>query len=151
MELILAGTAIFTILQPFINAWINRINWTPKQKTLVAWVVAILIGTCYVLFTGGIANWYQLFLAAPLIFGYGQAIHTFIVKSIATKFEALTTPGSAVVAPTENPDKAELVTDKTIDLQGGSVSIETPVTVKEADPEPTPTPEPLQRDENVKG
>jgi len=151
MELVLAATAVFTILQPFINAWINRINWTPKQKTLVAWAVAIVIGAGYVFFTAGIGSWYQLFLAAPLIFGYGQAIHQFLVKNIATKFEAITAKGSAVIAPAENTDNAELVTDKTIDLQGGSVTVEAPVTVKQADTPPPTDPEPLKRDENVVG
>jgi hypothetical protein len=147
MELILVGTAIFTILQPFINAWINKINWTPKQKSYVAWGVAILIGAAYVFFTAGISSWYQLFLAAPVIYGYGQVVFQFFVKNIATKFEAITTKGSAVVAPTEDTANAELVTDSTIDLQGGSVTIETPVPVKAAVPEPAP----ITFDDNVKG
>jgi hypothetical protein len=148
MELILAGTAIFTILQPFINAWINKVNWTPKQKSYVAWAVAILIGAGYVFFTGGITSWYQLFLAAPVIYGYGQAVYQFIVKNLATKFEALTTKGSVVVAPSDTASTTgELVSDATIDLQGGSVTVETPIPVKAVEP----AAEEIIRDENVKG
>jgi NhaP-type Na+/H+ and K+/H+ antiporter len=129
MELILAATAIFVIASPFINAGINRVNWTPKQKSLVAWVVAIIIAVAYVLITGGIANIYQLFIAAPAIYGYSQAVYTFFVKNIATKFEAITSPGALVAAPSEEAGKVDITTDATIAATGDNVSLTAPVEI----------------------
>lgn len=129
MELVLAATALFILASPFINAAINRVNWSPKTKSLVAWGTAIVIGTAYVLLTGGIANIYQLFIAAPAIYGYSQAVYQFFVKNIATKFEALTTSGSLIVAPTGTPDKVDITSDATIKATGDNITVETPVEI----------------------
>lgn len=130
LSLILAATAIFTIAAPFINAGINRVNWTPKQKSLVAWAVAIVIGTAYVLVTGGIANIYQLFIAAPAVYGYSQAVYTFFVKNIATKFEAITSPGSVVVAPSlDQTGKVDITSDLTIESTGDNITVDAPVEI----------------------
>lgn len=127
MELILAATALFVIASPFINAGINRVNWSPKTKSLVAWAVAIIIAAVYVLLTGGIANIYQLFIAAPAIYGYSQAIYTFFVKNIATKFEAITSPGALVAAPAEEAGKINITTDATIEATGDNITVSAPV------------------------
>lgn len=131
MELIIAGTALFVIAAPFINAAINRVNWTPKQKSLVAWAVAIIIATAYVLLTAGVANLYQLFIAAPAIYGYSQAVYQFFVKNVATKFEAITTPGALVVTPSEESGKVEITSDATIEATGGNITVDPPVTVEQ--------------------
>ena len=131
MELIIAATAIFTILSPFINAWINQVGWSPKTKSLVAWGTAIVLGTAFVLLTGGIGNIQQALVAIPAIFGYSQAIYTFFVKNIATKFEALTTKGSAVIAPAEE-GTVTVATDTTIDAGTESEPVAAPVQVTTA-------------------
>lgn len=129
MELAIAATALFAIISPFINAWINRVNWSPKTKALVAWITAIVLGTAYVLFTGGIANIYQLFIAAPVIYGYTQAVYQFLVKNVATKFEAITTSGAVIVTPSANPAKVDITSDETIKATGDSVTVTPPVQV----------------------
>lgn len=129
MELILAATALFVIASPFINAAINRVNWSPKVKSLVAWGTAIIIGTAYVLLTGGIANIYQLFIAAPAIYGYSQAVYQFFVKNIATKFEAISTPGSVVLTTSAEAGKIDVTSDATIKATGDNVTVDPPVEV----------------------
>lgn len=124
MELILAATALFVIASPFINAAIIRVNWTPKTKSLVAWAVAIIIATAYVLITGGIANIMQLFIAAPAIYGYSQAVYQFFVKNIATKFEAITTPGSVVLTTSAEAGKVDITSDATIKETGDMVTVD---------------------------
>lgn len=134
MELILAATALFVIASPFINAAIIRVNWSPKTKSLVAWAVAIIIATAYVLITGGIANIMQLFIAAPAIYGYSQAVYQFFVKNIATKFEAITTPGSVVLTDSAEAGKIDVTSDATIKETGDMVTITPPVQVTPAPP-----------------
>lgn len=129
MELIAAATALFIIASPFINAAINRVNWSPKTKSFVAWGVAIAIATAYLLLTGGVANLYQLFIAAPTVYAYSQAVYTFLVKNIATKFEAITTPGALVAAPSAEAGKVDITTDATIKETGDNVTVDSPVQI----------------------
>jgi hypothetical protein len=138
--LITAGTVLFATISPFLNAAIQRVTWTPKQKALVAWGVSIVIAIIYVLLTGGIANLSQLVIAAPAIYGYQQAIYTFFLKNVATKFEAITTPGSIVVSPSETtPGKVDITTDTTIATTGTAIQADPPVQVT---PVPTDTADP---------
>ena len=146
MEIIAAATAVFALLLPFINAAINRVNWTSKQKSLVAWGTSILVAIAFVLITGGIGNLWQLVIAAPAIFGYQQAIYTFLVKNIATKFEALTDPNSTVITPNED-STVNIITDATAD-HGTAIIATPPVTVV---PAPTSTPEEIITDSPAKG
>ncbi len=147
MELILAATALFVIVSPFINAYINRVSWTPKQKSLVAWGVAIVIATAYVLLTGGIANLYQLLVAAPAIYGYSQAVYQFFVKNVATKFEAITTPGSIVVSPSQETEgKVDITSDATIKETGDNITVDSPVDITVI-----PEPEKIVVENDVKG
>lgn len=148
MELAIAATAFFAIISPFINAWINNVNWSPKTKSLVAWITAIILGTAYVLFTGGIANIYQLFIAAPVIYGYTQAVYQFLVKNIATKFEAITSKDSAIVTPSEDPSKLDVTTDATIKATGDKVTVTPPVQIDSAQ---NITPITIVQDPNVVG
>lgn len=129
MEIITAATIIFTILSPFINAWINKIDWSPKTKSLVAWATAIVLGTLFTILTGGLSNISQALIAIPAIYGYSQAIYQFLVKNIATKFEALTTKGSAVVAPTDDPGTVTITSDATIAAETDSTPVPTPVQI----------------------
>lgn len=129
MDPITIGTAIFLLVLPFINAWINKVTWTPKTKSLVALATSIVVAVIYVLLTGGIANLAQLWLAIPAIYGATQAIYQFLVKNIATKFEALTTKDSAVVAPAETPGTVTVATDETIKNETDTTPVETPVQI----------------------
>lgn len=144
MEIILAATAAFTILLPFINAFFNKVTWTPKQKSLVAWGTSIVLAVAFVLLTSGFSSIWQLLLAAPAIYGYQSAIYTFFVKNIATKFEAITDKNSTVVTPNDN-NTVTVTTDTTAD-NGTAIVTTPPVTV-------IPAPEPVEivHDHNVKG
>lgn len=148
MELAIAATAVFAIISPFINAWVNQVKWTPKTKALVAWITAIILGTAYVLFTGGIANITQLFIAAPVIYGYTQVVYQFLVKNIATKFEAITSKDSVVVTPSEDPAKLDVTTDATIKETGDNITVTPPVQIDSAQ---NITPITIVPEENVVG
>lgn len=126
--LITGATILFTLLKPFIDAWIIRSTWTPKQKSLVAWATSIILGTVFVLLTGGITSWPALFVAIPAIYGYSEAIFKFIVKNLATKFADITTPGSAVITPAD-PGTVTVTTDATIEAETNTTPIEAPITV----------------------
>jgi hypothetical protein len=128
MEIITGATILFTILLPFINAWINKVTWTPKTKSLVALGTSIILAIAYVLLTGGVANLAQLWLAIPAIYGASQAIFQFFLKNIATKFEALTTKDSAVVAPAD-PGTVTIATDETIKAETDSTPVPAPVQI----------------------
>lgn len=123
-----AFSALFILLKPFIDAWIIQSKWTPKQKSLVAWGTSIVLGTLFVLVTGGLGSIQQILIAIPAVYGYSQAIYQFLVKNIATKFEALTTKDSAVVAPAES-GTVTITTDETIKAETDNVPVETPVTI----------------------
>ena len=128
MEIITGATVLFTLLLPFINAWINKVTWTPKTKSLVALGTSIVLAVIYVLLTGGIANLSQLWLAIPAIYGASQAIFQFFLKNIATKFEALTTKDSAVVAPADN-GTVTVASDATIEAETDTTPVPTPVQI----------------------
>lgn len=146
MEIITAATIVFTLLLPFINAWINRVTWTPKQKSLVALGTSIVLAVAYVLLTGGIGSLQQLFIAIPAIYGASQAIFQFLVKNVATKFEALTTANSTVIAPAES-GTVTVASDETIEAKTDSTPVATPLQVvsTEADSEI------ITQDPSVKG
>ena len=146
MEIIIAATAGFTILLPFINALFNRVTWTPKQKSLVAWGTSIVLAIAFVLMTSGFSSIWQLLLAAPAIYGYQSAIYTFFVKNIATKFEAITDKNSTVV--TANADNTVTVTTDASADKGTAIVTTPPVTVVTAEGD---TEEPAQAVEIVKG
>lgn len=129
MEIINAAIIVFTILKPFLDAWIIRSNWTPKQKTLVTWATSILLGTAFVVATGGWGALQNVLVAIPAIYGYSQAIYQFLVKNLATKFEALTTGNSAVITPAEPAGTVTITSDETIKAETNTVPVETPVQI----------------------
>src|SRR4030095_9964534 len=148
MEIITGATILFTILLPFINAWINKVTWTPKTKSLVALGTSILLAVIYVLLTGGIGNLSQLWLAVPAIYGASQAIFQFFVKNIATKFEALTTKDSAVIAPADK-GTVTVASDATIEAETESTPVPTPVQIVTDSSSITPVE--ITKDPDVKG
>jgi len=136
---------------PFINAAIQRVNWSPKTKTLVALAVSAIIAVVYLLTTGQIADWGQLATVVPVVYGYQQLIFQFFLKNIATKFEALTSPGSLVVSPSESsPGKVNITTDASIEATGSAVEVDPPVQVSTA-PEPAQAPIEIIKEDNVVG
>jgi hypothetical protein len=145
MEIITVGTILFTLLLPFINAWINKVTWSPKTKSLVALGTSIVIAVVYVLLTGGIANLDQLWLAIPAIYGASQAVFQFLVKNIATKFEAITTKDAAVIAPADTAGTVTVTTDETIKAETDTTPVPTPVQIT------TPEAVEITKDPDVKG
>lgn len=129
MEIVTAAIVVFTLLKPFLDAWIIRSNWTPKQKSLVAWGTSIILGTAFVIVTGGLGSLQQILVAIPAVYGYSQAIYQFLVKNLATKFEALTTKDSAVIAPAEIPGTVTITSDETIKNETDTTPVETPVQI----------------------
>lgn len=146
----LALATVLTLISPFINAAVQKVTWSPQTKTLVAIGVSLLIAVAYLALTGGIADWTQLAVVVPAVYTVQQLVFQFLVKNIATKFEALTTPGSTVLAPTDTPENVTVTTDKTVEASPATPPV-VPVTatVQKAisiDPASTqaPSPEPVQ-------
>ena len=129
MEYVIAANALFIILKPFLDAWIIRSNWSSKKKSLVAWATSIILGTSFVFVTGGLGSIQQVLVAIPAVYGYSQAIYQFLVKNLATKFEAITSKDSAVVAPAEIPGTVTITTNETIKAETDTVPVETPVQI----------------------
>lgn len=121
---------------PFVNAWIQSVTWTPVQKNLVALATSTIFAIVYLFLTGGL-DLTNLPVAIAAIYGLSQAIYQFIVKNVATKFEAITTKGAIVVSPSDEAGKVEITTDATIndDTNGSSIQADPPV---EITPDPTP-------------
>lgn len=118
MEIALAGAALFAIISPFINAAIQRVTWTPMQKSLLAWGVSAVIAVAYLFFTGGLGSITQIIVAIPAIYGAQQAVYQFLVKNIATKFEIITSPGSTAIAPVGD-DKVAIASDAKVEVDNG--------------------------------
>jgi hypothetical protein len=144
VELPLAFMAIAAVVIPFINAGVQRVNWSPKTKTLIALAVSFLVSIAILWATGGLSA-ATLLTSVPTIFAYQHLVYQFILKNVATKFEAITTPGSIIVANSPIPGLAEVTTDKTIKATGDNVTVPAPVAI-----DPTPVPQ-IVKDENVAG
>lgn len=157
MEAIIAGAiAVFILLSPFINAGIQNVTWTPKQKALLAWGVSIVLALAFLFVTGGVSALTNIFIAAPTVYGYQQAIYTFLIKNIATKFEAITTPGSIVVAPSATvPGTVDITSDATkANPTGHQLEVDPPVALTTTETPQEPVVEPVKeivKDENVVG
>lgn len=141
---------ILTVILPFINAGIQKVSWTPTQKNLVAVATSTIFAIAYLFFTGGL-DWSNVPLAIAGIYGLQQAIYAFFVKNLATKFEAITTKGSVVVAPSAEAGKVEIVSDATIEdsVSGSSVAVDPPVQVVTTETPDKPVE--ITKDENVAG
>lgn len=129
MELALPLTLVLTFLSPFISAYIQNVDWSPKTKTLLAMALSLLIAVLYLVMTGGIGDWSQIGLVIPAVFGVQQAIFQFFLKNIATKFEAITEFGSLVVSPSKEVDKVNITSDATIKETGDHITVDSPVEI----------------------
>lgn len=130
MELPIVIVVLLTMASPFINAAIQRVTWTAQTKSLVALAVSAVIAILYLILTGGIADWSQLAVVAPMVYTLQQLIYQFLVKNIATKFEIITTPGSTAIAPVDSNTVA-IVSDANLQVQtdGGTI---TPTVINKA-------------------
>lgn len=129
MELALPLTLVLTFFSPFISAYIQNVDWSPRTKTLLAMVLSLLIAVLYLLMTNGISDWSQIGIAIPAVYGLQQAVYNFFLKNIATKFEAITEFGSLVISPSQEVDKVNITSDATIKETGASISVDTPVQI----------------------
>lgn len=129
MELALPLTMLLTLISPFISAYVQSVDWSPKTKTLLAIVLSLIIAILYLWMTNGIADWSQLTVVVPAVYGLQQAVYNFFLKNIATKFEAITQFGSLVVSPSQEAGKVDITSDTTIKETGDKVAVETPVQI----------------------
>lgn len=159
MEIPVTLGILLTFFLPFVNAAVQKVSWSPTQKNLVAIATSAIFAILYLFFTGGL-DLSNIPLAIAAVYGLQQAIYAFLVRNIATKFEAITTNGSVVVTPSEESGKVEIVTDDTISdsTSGSSVTADPPVEVYAGPPVVTETPEtapaePVEivKDKNVVG
>jgi hypothetical protein len=143
---------ILTFILPFINAGIQKVTWSPTQKNLLAIATSAIFAIIYLVLTGGL-DWSNVPLAIAGIYGLQQAIYAFFVKNIATKFEAITSPGSVVVAPSAEPGKVDITSDATIEdsKSGSSVEVDPPVQLVTSSTEAPATPVEITKDDNVAG
>lgn len=126
-------TLVLTFISPFISAYVQKVTWSPKTKTLLAMVLSLAIAVAYLLMTGGIADWSQLAVAIPAVFGIQQAVYAFFLKNIATKFEALTEFGSLVLTKSDEAGKVDVTSDATIAATGDNITVDAPVQVSTSD------------------
>ena len=129
MELALPLTLVLTFFSPFLSAYIQKVDWSPKTKTLLAMVLSLVIAVLYLFMTNGIADWSQLGIAIPAVYGLQQAVYNFFLKNIATKFEAITEFGSLIVTPAATPDKVNITSDATIKETGDNITVDSPVQI----------------------
>lgn len=139
---------------PFVNAWIQNVTWTPVQKNLVALSTSAVFAIIYLFLTGGL-DLSNVPVAIAAIYGLSQAIYQFIVKNVATKFEAITTKGAIVVSPSDVAGKVEITTDATINegTNSSSIQADPPVQVT-TDPPAVVAPAPvveIHKETNVVG
>jgi hypothetical protein len=144
---------LLTFILPFINAGIQKVTWSPTQKNLVALVTSAIFAIVYLFLTGGV-DWSNVPLAIAACYGLSQAIYAFFVKNIATKFEAITSPGSVVVSPSAEPGKVDITSDTTIEdsKSGSAIEVDPPVQLitTEAPSEPA-KPVEITKEDNVVG
>jgi hypothetical protein len=129
MELALPLTMLLTLISPFISAYVQNVDWSPKTKTLLAIVLSLIIAIVYLYLTNGIADWTQLGVVVPAVYGLQQAIYNFFLKNIATKFEAITNFGSLIVSPAAEPGKVDITSDQTIKETGDNITVDAPVQI----------------------
>lgn len=147
VEIPLTLGILLTFFLPFINAAVQKVTWSPTKKNLLAIATSAIFALLYLFLTGGIDP-SNIPLAIAACYGLQQAIYAFFVKNIATKFEAITTSGSIVAAPSaETAGKIDITSDDTIDddTTGSSVEVDSPVQLA------TGTPVEIIKDENVVG
>lgn len=142
---------LLTFILPFINAWVQKVTWSPTQKNLLAIATSAIFAIAYLFFTGGL-DLSNLPLAIAAVYGLQQAIYAFFVKNIATKFEAVTTGGSVVVSASDEAGKVAITSDETIEATGDNISVDPPVQVVTDKPAEAPQ-EPVEivKEENVVG
>ena len=128
MEAVLpvALTLVLTFISPFITAYFNKVNWSPETKNLVSLLVSAVIAVVYLLLTGGIADWSQLGVVIPAVYGLSQLVYQFLLKVPATKLEAATDKGSVVITPTD-PGKAVITTDESIKQDATPEEVSEPI------------------------
>ncbi|QFG12183.1 membrane protein [Arthrobacter phage Racecar] len=134
IELPLAVTALLTVLSPYITAFFNRVNWSSETKNLVSLSVSIVISVLYLLMTGGIADWSQLGIVIPAVYGLSQLVYQFLLKVSASKFEAATTKGAVIVSPVPDSGTVNITTEESIKAGTEPVTAHPPVEIA-----PTPT------------
>lgn len=126
---------LLTYFLPFVNAAIQKSTWTPVQKNLLALATSAIFAIIYLFLTGGL-DVSNVPVAIAAVYGLSQAIYAFIVKNVATKFEAITTKGSVVVAPSaEEPGKVNITTDASIEASNDPAPVDPPVQLTTAEPE----------------
>lgn len=129
MELALPLTLVLTFFSPFLSAYIQKVDWSPKTKTLLAMALSLIIAVLYLSMTNGIADWTQLAVVVPAIFGVQQAVFQFLLRNIATKFEAMTEFGSLIVTAGYEADKVNITSDATIKETGDNITVDSPVEI----------------------
>lgn len=127
MELPIVITILITMASPYVNAYINKVTWSPEKKNLVALAVSTVIAIGYLFLTGGIADWTQLGVVIPAVYGLQQATYQFILKVPASKVEAATRQDSVILTPTDQGPVAVTTTESI--KAGSDITIEPPVEI----------------------
>lgn len=129
MEIPIVITIIITFFSPYVNAYIQKVTWSSETKNLLAITVSLIIAVVYLIVTGGIADWSQIGIAIPAVYGLQQATYNFILKNSATKFEAITRTKPVIVAPSDaNPGMVTVTTEETI-KNSEHIEIEPPLRI----------------------
>lgn len=79
--------AIFTVVSPLAIAWKKKPTWSTLLKVGVPIVVSLVIGVLYVIYTGGITDWGDVFAVILTVYGAQQLVYTTILKQASEKLE----------------------------------------------------------------
>lgn len=127
MELPIIITILITMASPYVNAYFNKVTWSPEKKNLVALATSTVIAVAYILLTGGFTGWDQLAATLGSVYTLQQLTYQFILKVPATKFEAATRTDSVILTPTDEGPVAVTTTDSI--KAGEEISINPPVEI----------------------
>lgn len=83
-----ALVVLLTIISPYVTALFTRTSMSPKAKQVIAVAVSAVIAVVYVLLNGGVDSWEKFFVAAPVVFGIGQALYGLLLKDSVKIVEA---------------------------------------------------------------
>lgn len=131
MELPIVLTIVLTFISPFISAYVQNVTWSAQTKNLLALIVSLVIAVVYLIVSGTIGDWSQLAIVVPMVYTLQQLVYQFLVKNIATKFEAITNFGSLIVTPSAEAGRVDITTDATIKATGDKISVDAPVQISD--------------------
>jgi hypothetical protein len=113
-------TAAVVVVSPLLTSVFTHTGMTSRTKNTIAMIVSLVIAVVYEVLTGGIADWTNILIAFPVVYGLQQAVYNTLLKALATSVEA-----TVGVAPKADAGTVQAVTTQAAD--GSEVVVAEPV------------------------